>query len=535
MLAQILVLMGGVGLFLFGMQVLTDAIRQMANTHIRQILARFTTSPLTGALTGAATTAVIQSSSATMVTVIGFVGAGLMTFPQAIGVIYGANIGTTMTGWIVTLVGLKLKLGLAALPILFGASLLRILSSGRAARIGLALAGFALVFIGLDMMQDGAAIFRDILTPDSFPGDTFLGRLRLLLVGLIFTVVVQSSSAGIAMALVLMATGSIGLSQGAAMVIGMNVGTTVTGLMASIGGSRDMRCTAAAHVAYNVITGILAFALLGLCIPPLAAVMGAGNPAALVTFHTLFNVLGVAIMLPFTRPFARLIERLVPGKSISLTEALDQRLLPDPAASMDAATTAARTILQNMALETGLWLSPGRRRPPLHLFTRIHPALDELQLFIAQIQIVSGHEAQLQRYSALLHQYDHLHRLAQQLDAGTHMTGLKADPGLRRATQAFGAALLRTGNGQFNSARMQRLEKLIQGRVNRLRRSALLREHVGLISISGVFELTDSMRWLNRSVHNATQVLHYAELSAPPVAPLTPDPEPAAPKENAPD
>ena len=124
MTAEILVLAGGVGLFLVGMEIMTEALRALASRHLRGFLARFTTSPLTGTLTGAASTAVIQSSSATMVTVIGFVGAGLMSFPQAIGVIYGANVGTTFTGWIVALLGLKLSLGTIALPLLLVAAAL---------------------------------------------------------------------------------------------------------------------------------------------------------------------------------------------------------------------------------------------------------------------------------------------------------------------------------------------------------------------------------------------------------------------------
>ena len=281
---EILSLLGGVGLFLFGMQSMTGALREIASRQMRAILARFTTSPLTGALSGAATTAVIQSSSATMVTVIGFVGAGLLSFPQAIGVIYGANIGTTITGWIVALLGLKLSLGTIALPGLLVGALTATMARGRLARLGALLAGFSLIFIGLDMMKDATAGFESWLSPEILPPDSWAGRALLLLIGAGVTVVIQSSSAGVATTLVLLSSGAITLGQGAALVIGMDVGTTFTAILATVGGSRDMRRTAIAHTAYNIVTGAVAFAMLGLVVPLLSRAFAPDDPAALVTF-----------------------------------------------------------------------------------------------------------------------------------------------------------------------------------------------------------------------------------------------------------
>ena len=151
--AGILTLLGGIGLFLFGMHSMTGALRGLAAGAVRTGLARFTRTPLSGTLTGAVATATIQSSSATMVTVVGFVGAGLLTFPQALGVIFGAGIGTTFTGWMVLFLGFRLPLSAAALPALFFASLAVLLAGGQVARVAQAVAGLALVFIGLDFMQ----------------------------------------------------------------------------------------------------------------------------------------------------------------------------------------------------------------------------------------------------------------------------------------------------------------------------------------------------------------------------------------------
>lgn len=515
MTADILVLAGGVGLFLVGMEVMTEALRALASRHLRGFLARFTTSPLTGALTGAASTAVIQSSSATMVTVIGFVGAGLMTFPQAIGVIYGANVGTTFTGWIVALLGLKLSLGTIALPLLLVAVLASLLTRGRPARIARAVTGFCLIFIGLDMMKDAVAGFEDRLTADSLPGDSFLGRLILVLIGAGVTVVIQSSSAALAATLVLLAAGSISLGQGAALVIGMNVGTTFTALLVTIGGSRDMLRTAVAHAAYNIATGLVVFALLVPSVAALGALFPADPTTALVVFHTAFNVAGAAIMLPMTHPFARLIERMVPGREGALTDALDHRLLNDPSAAMDAARSTALAILRVEFAAASDYLKPQPGPLPAPRVALLQTPIDDLQHYLTQIRVPDGDAEISNRYSALLHLYDHLHRLAHQLVAEDALEVLLADPGLRRPALAFGAALRRYSDhdGTADPQKMTRLASLIAGRARKLRRSALLREHVGLVSVPEVFELTDAMRWLERTAHNADRALAYAQLA----------------------
>lgn len=515
MAAEILVLAGGVGLFLVGMEIMTEALRALASRHLRSFLARFTTSPLTGTLTGAASTAVIQSSSATMVTVIGFVGAGLMTFPQAIGVIYGANVGTTFTGWIVALLGLKLSLGTIALPLLLAAVLVSLLTRGHAARIARAVTGFCLIFIGLDMMKDAVAGFEGWLTADVLPGDGFRGRVLLVLIGAGVTIVIQSSSAALAATLVLLAAGSITLGQGAALVIGMNVGTTFTALLVTIGGSRDMLRTAVAHSVYNIATGVVVF---GLLVPALAVLGGAfpNDPTtALVVFHTAFNVAGAAIMLPFTGPFARLIERLVPGRGGALTDALDRRLLNDPNAAMDAARTTALRIMRAEFAAAGDFLRPKPGPLPAPRVALLQTPLDDLQHYLTQIRVPEGDATIANRYSALLHMYDHLHRMAHQLVAEDLLPVLLSDPGLRRPALAFGEALRRFSDAENppSPVKMTRLASLVAGRSRKLRRSALLREHVGLVSVPEVFELTDAMRWLERTSHNADRALFYAALA----------------------
>lgn len=513
MTADHLLLPGGIGLFLLGMQVMTEALRTLGSSDMRRALARFTTSPVAGTLAGAAVTAAIQSSSATMVTTIGLVGAGLLTFPQAVGIVFGANIGTTVTGWMVALLGLKVKLGTAVLPLLLLASLLRILGRGRLARIGTVLAGFSLVFLGLDMMQAGARTYEGLVTPDTLPEDSLAGRLRLVLTGMAITVVIQSSSAGIAMVLVLHGSGAVSLAQALALVIGMDIGTTATALLASLGGSRDMRRTAVAHLAFNLFTATLAFSLLGLVAPLLAALYGPAEPAAIVTFHTAFNVTGALLMLPLAGSFAAAIARLVPGRGEVATDRLSPGLLADAGAALDAAQGVADDLARRLFAALGRALSGTGEPPDLDAtVARLRPALDELSTWLARIRVPEGQEAILARYSAQLHMGDHLRRLAARMEEDGRLAAATADPGLRRPARALAAALARAaGRGPAAEApRLARLARLIEGRTERLRRSALLRQHAGLVSPEALFELTDAMRWLARTAAHTARIGHHA-------------------------
>jgi phosphate:Na+ symporter len=175
LIGGVLLCLGGLGLFLLGMVVLTEGLRALAGRALRRVLSRFTRSPRSGAMTGALTTAVVQSSSAITVATVGFVGAGLLTFPQALGIVLGANIGTTVTGWLVALLGFKLELGTAALPIVLVGVLIRLFTKGRPSAAGFAIAGFGLIFVGISLLQQGMGGFVGVITPDSFPPDTWSG------------------------------------------------------------------------------------------------------------------------------------------------------------------------------------------------------------------------------------------------------------------------------------------------------------------------------------------------------------------------
>ena len=298
------------------------------------------------------------------------------------------------------------------------------------------------------------------------------------------------------------------------MVIGMDIGTTFKSLIATIGGSRDMRRTAMAHVAYNVVTGLAAFAVVGWAAPAMAVLTGGDAPAALVAFHTAFNLLGVMLMLPLTAPFARLIERMVPGRGPSLTQKLDPALLADPGAALDPAGAASDAIASALCAALGARLGPIADPAPLEELTPLlQPALDDLESFLTRIRVAEGDAATLARRSAALHRFDHLQRLAHRAAQAERIALLARDPVLRRPAASFGAALTRAASAPRDPAtlrRLARLEATLLHRAHRLRRSALLREHAGLVSPDAVFDLTDASRWLTRSAHHAERIAHYA-------------------------
>lgn len=524
---EVLTALGGIGLFLYGMATMTDALRQVAGARIRALLARFTRTPLAGAVTGTLATAAVQSSSATTVTVVGLVGAGLLAFPQAVGVILGANVGTTLTGWIVVLLGIKLKLGLLVLPVLFAGSLLRIAARGSPARLGLVMVGFSLIFLGLDMLQAGLAGFEGRITPQMLPPDSFAGRLLIILIGAAITAVTQSSSAGVAATLVLLDGGAISFAQGAALVIGMDIGTTVTAVLAAVGGSRAMRQTGLAHVFYNVITGAVAFLMLGLVAPLVRdGLAGGDNDFGLVLFHTLFNVIGVVLMLPLTTPFARLIERLVPEHPAPLSEALDRRLLTDPGAALDAAHSTAQAIALALCRGLGEALRPGGRiEAPRHTAERTAPALTALQEYLARIPVPEDQRELLERYGALLHQVDHLNRLQHRTMQTDRLLPLMTHPLLRRPASLLGGILrLAAADGRMPAEpRLSRLASVAAARTQRLRQAALA-SRPG-VPADQLFALTDSVRWLERTLTHLVRINHYLAVAA--------DGSPAAPSEPA--
>ncbi|WP_122075617.1 Na/Pi cotransporter family protein [Pseudophaeobacter sp. EL27] len=513
MAEQLFYVLGGIGMFLMGMKVMTSALREAAGTQLQAVLTRFTTTPLTGVISGGLTTAAIQSSSATTVMTVGFVGAGLLTMSQALGVIYGANIGTTATGWLVSLLGFKLKLGTMAMALLFPASLLDLLGRGGWARAGRMLAGLCLLLIGLDLMQAGMKDVSDILHPEMLPSGSVLGLLALAVLGAGLTVVMQSSSAAMALALVMIQSGAISLTQAIAIVAGMNIGTTCTALLASLGGSLPMRQTAVANLLFNIATSLLVVPVMMFGLGALQDVADRTNAmTAILVFHTGFNLVGAMLFLPITAQFARFINWLLPEAPKDTLIDLDRALLSDPAMSLLTVQAALETLTHRVYGAMASALQEPSDYRGIAALAPCHAGLAEVEVFLADIRLTADDAKQEAALSALLHQTDHLLRLLERLTQTGRIAVLKEDPLLRRPALIAGAVLRRLVEASpraTDRARLRRIETLVSQRKERHRRALLLGEHAGLYDLSEVFAHTDAMRWLSRSLHHLERLEHY--------------------------
>ncbi|HXH71792.1 MAG TPA: Na/Pi symporter [Mariprofundaceae bacterium] len=306
MTAMINGLLGGIGLFLLGMHLMTEGLKLAAGNSLRRILANSTRTPLAGIASGMLITSVVQSSSAVTVATIGFVNAGLLTLLQAATVIYGSNIGTTMTGWLVAILGFHVDIQLLALPAIGIGAFLWLFARGWQKHAGQALAGFGLFFFGIDLLRTAFTGLDQSVNMQALYSGSLLNHLLFLGIGFVLTMLMQSSSASMALTLTAAGSGWIPLPAAAMMVIGANLGTTSTAAIAVIGATPNAKRAAAVHVLFNLITAVVAIIILPLL---LWAVVGIGRlieagsqPATLLAlFHTMFNLLGVALMWPLTR------------------------------------------------------------------------------------------------------------------------------------------------------------------------------------------------------------------------------------------
>lgn len=336
MVVQWTALFGGLGLFLLGMNMLSEGLKLAAGKALETILRQATRTRWRGLMSGAVTTALVQSSSAVTVATIGFVNASLLTLGGAIWVLFGANLGTTATGWIVAVAGLKVDLSVAALPIVAIGVVMKLAGLGqRLSAYGQAVAGFGLLFYGIVLMQLG---FAEMSSQWQIPqGEGVTAILLQLLAGAVMTALMQSSSASIAIALTAAQTGLIDLNGAAAVVIGANIGTTVTALLASIGATPNARRVASAHVLFNLLTAAAALLILPWLLPAIVSareILDWGDSAAmtLALFNTAFNALGVLLMWPLAAVMTRFLEQrfVTHNDQAAKPEFLDRTTLPVP-------------------------------------------------------------------------------------------------------------------------------------------------------------------------------------------------------------
>nr|WP_230580817.1 Na/Pi cotransporter family protein [Xylanibacter ruminicola] len=325
LIINIFSLVGSLALFLFGMKTMSEGLEKFAGDRLRSILAAMTKNRVMGVLTGVLITALIQSSSATTVMVVSFVNAGLMTLGQSIGVIMGANIGTTVTAWIISAVGFKVNIAAFAIPLLAIGMPLIFSGKGNRKSIGEFIFGFSFLFMGLSFLQEAATAMNigDMVAGmlAHVPQDSFLTILLFVIVGALVTMVVQASAATMAITLMLfgMHIPGFGFEQAAALAMGQNIGTTITAFMASLTANTQARRAALAHMFFNVF-GVVAFLIV--FYPACHAVswfvdsvMGGGNDLfKLSAFHTAFNIINTLLLIGFVHQIELLVCRVLPMK-----------------------------------------------------------------------------------------------------------------------------------------------------------------------------------------------------------------------------
>ncbi len=362
---SILTLLGGLAMFLYGMQVMGDGLAKVSGGKLERILENLTSSPIKAVLLGAAVTAVIQSSSATTVMVVGFVNSGIMRLSQAVGVIMGANIGTTATSWILSLAGIESEnffirllkpTSFAPILALIGIVLLMFIKDQKKKDIGMIMIGFSVLMFGMDSMS--AAVkpladvpeFTNIMTAFSNP-------LFGVLAGTILTAIIQSSSASVGILQALCMTGAVPYNVALPIIMGQNIGTCVTALLSAIGANKNAKRAAMVHLYFNLIgtaifmTGFYAInAVIGF-----SFFNDAANPAGIATLHSVFNITATIILLPFSRVLEKLACLTIKDKKEDVVVSaedkefmiLESRFLEKPAFALEQSRNAARNMAQD--------------------------------------------------------------------------------------------------------------------------------------------------------------------------------------------
>ena len=357
---DVLLMLGGLALFLYGMSVMSNSLEKLAGSKLKNILGNMTSNPIKGFLLGLVVTLVIQSSSATTVMVVGFVNSGLMSLFQATGVIMGANLGTSVTAWLLSTTGitgegtniiLNLFKPSTFSPLLAFVGMLLFCFSGKQKRknIGQIILGFSILMFGMDFMSDAVAGlknaegFTQLLTLFSNP---ILG----VAVGAIFTAVIQSSSASVGILQALTMTGSITYATAVPVIMGQNIGTCVSAMISAIGATKNAKRAAVIHLSFNILATLILLPIYYLIVSlfPIPIIKEAANPIGIAVVHTGFKIIALLILMPCSKLLVKIACKLVPDSQKQQREAelLDERLLSTPSIAIERCRTVAVTMAE---------------------------------------------------------------------------------------------------------------------------------------------------------------------------------------------
>jgi len=434
-------LIGGLGLFIYGIQLMGDGLQKTAGDRLRKVIEVLTTKPWRGVLVGAGITGIIQSSSATTVMTVGFVNAGIMTLPQAIGVIMGANIGTTVTA---QLIAFRLdEYSLPAIGLGFG---LMFFARRRTWKyVGQTILGFGLLFLGMMIMKETVAPLKE------YPGFinlmTLFGTTPIIgvLVGAGMTVLVQSSSATIGIAQALAFRGLLTIKEAIPIIFGDNIGTCITAVLASTGTSLSARRAAAAHVLFNAL-GTIIF-LLGL--PLILKLVAATSPNVvrqIANTHSSFNIANTLIWLPFVAVFTKIVIKLVPGKELVIERApiyLDKNVMVTPSIALDLATReiARMGSLAAEMLDASIFLltnkiTKNKTKEITHREEVVDILAEEIIVYLSELSQHSLSQEQSERLTGLMHAVNDIERVGDHAENIMYLATNKTEDKLKFSTGA---------------------------------------------------------------------------------------------------
>jgi phosphate:Na+ symporter len=515
---SILTIIGGVGLFLLGMALMGEGLKGMAGATLRSVLSRFAGGRFRSVLSGFTITALVQSSSATTLMAIGFVSAGLLSFQNSIGIIFGANLGTTSTSWIVTLLGLKVSMYLLALPLVAVGALLSLLGKNRLSFLGRVLSGFGVVFVGIEFMKQGMAGPAGNLIPASLGPTGILSGLILAGIGMAMTVLMQSSSAAVATTLAALYTGNITFAMAAYMVIGQNVGTTVTAALASLGATVPAKRTALSHILFNILTGLIALFgmswILGF-IDFLTGNFTADPTVRLALFHTLFNILGVLVIMPFHHRFANLVTRIIPEKRPSLIRHLDETVTGVSSVALESARRTAVDITERIAELVESMLTENDVRGREIIRTEIEGGLDRLHDFMALIRRNQETDREYDLHVSIIHALDHLDQLVietrDERMAGFSTSREGPDERARDLSRAveiihYELAGIRRG---LSPESLSSIAETLQELRKTIRADVIARTADGEMEPSMAFRQIEALRWMERVSYRFWRAAYY--------------------------
>jgi phosphate:Na+ symporter len=517
-------LLGGMGLFLLGMHLMTEGLKLAAGNSLRAILSRSTRTRLKGIASGALITAIVQASGAVTVATIGFVNAGLLNLFQATAIIYGSNIGTTMTGWLVAILGFHVNIQLLALPAIGIGTFMWLLSKrGRRGPAGQALAGFGLLFLGIDLLRSAFTGLDQSVDLQALYSDSLWNYLLFAGIGFIVTLLMQSSSASIALTLTAAGSGWIPLESAAMMVIGANLGTTSTAVIAVIGATPNAKRAAAAHVLFNLVTGLAAILMLPLLlwmITSLASATGLGSQPAtfLALFHTLFNVMGVLLMWPLTPRMVTMLEGRFRAaeEDESRPKYLDKTLADTPSLAQQAMGREIARIsgiarrMGKDATSTEASMSSSRRSDQ-DILVRLVDAVDAFASKLRERQLPEHLAEAFPHALAATRYFKDVSDIAAVVDRmqstppGKIPQGLESDLAHFRSQIVKALEISDTESEVFDAGKCQEQSELVQEEYKRLKASLLRAGTRGSLSIRHMVEIIELLKTLMQMVKQITK------------------------------